>query len=64
MFDHSDKEEKENIAIRFTNEWDFKVTDGLNDDNSNYAKNVIKKYLECKDIKDEIKDKIKNKCIL
>ena len=64
LFDHSDKEEKENIAIRFTNEWDFKVTDGLNEDNNNYAKNVIKKYLECKDIKDEIKDKIKNKCIL
>jgi glycosyltransferase involved in cell wall biosynthesis len=64
LFEHSDGDEKDNIAIRFTNEWDFKVTDGLNEENTSYAKNVIKKFMECKDIKDEIKDKIKNKCKL
>ena len=64
LFDHSDGDEKDNIAIRFTNEWDFKVTDGLNEENTTYAKNVIKKFMECKDIKDEIKDKIRNKCKL
>ena len=62
LFEHSDEDEKDNIAIRFTNEWDFKVTDGLNEENTNYAKNVIKKFMECKDIKNEIKDKIKNIC--
>ena len=64
LFDHSDEDEKDNIAIRFTNEWDFKVTDGLNEDNTNYAKNVIKKFMECKDVKEEIKNKIKNICKL
>jgi len=64
LFDHSDEDEKDNIAIRFTNEWDFKVTDGLNEDNTTYAKNVIKKFMECKDIKEEIKNKIRNKCKL
>ena len=64
LFDHSDEDEKDNIAIRFTNEWDFKVTDGLNEDNTIYAKNVIKKFMECKDIKEEIKNKIRNKCKL
>ena len=64
LFDHSDEDEKDNIAIRFTNEWDFKVTDGLNEDNTTYAKNVIKKFMECKDIKEEIKHKIRNKCKL
>ena len=64
LFDYSDEDEKDNIAIRFTNEWDFKVTDGLNEDNTIYAKNVIKKFMECKDIKEEIKNKIRNKCKL
>ena len=64
LFDYSDEDEKDNIAIRFTNEWDFKVTDGLNEDNTAYAKNVIKKFMECKDIKEEIKNKIRNKCKL
>ena len=64
LFDYSDEDEKDNIAIRFTNEWDFKVTDGLNEDNTTYAKNVIKKFMECKDIKEEIKNKIRNKCKL
>ena len=64
LFDYSDNDEKDNIAIRFTNEWDFKVTDGLNEDNTTYAKNVIKKFMECKDIKEEIKNKIRNKCKL
>ena len=64
LFDYSDKDEKDNIAIRFTNEWDFKVTDGLNEENTTYAKNVIKKFIECKDIKEEIKNKIKSKCKL
>jgi len=64
LFDHSDDDEKDNIAIRFTNEWDFKVTDGLNEDNTNYAKTVIKKFMECKAVKDEIKENIKNKCII
>ena len=64
LFDYSDSDEKEIIAIRLMNEWDYKVTDGLNEDNTTYAKSVIKKFMECKDIKDEIKDKIKNKCKL
>jgi glycosyltransferase involved in cell wall biosynthesis len=62
LFDHSDEDEKDNIAIRFTNEWDFKVTDGLNEDNTNYAKKVIKKFMECEAINADIKDKIKNIC--
>ena len=64
MFAFSDDDEKDNIGIRFTNEWDYKVTDGLNEDNITYAKSIIKKFIECKSVKDEIKEKIREKCKL
>ena len=64
LFDYSNDYEKDNIAIRFTNEWDFKVTDGLNKENTTYAENIINKFMQCKDIKDEIKNKIRTKCKL
>ena len=50
--DVSTEEEKENIAIR------------LNDENKSFAKHVIEKLIKCKIIKGEIKEKIKEKCIL
>ena len=62
LFDFSDDDEKDNIAIRFMNEWDFKVTDGLNKENTTYAESIIKKFMECKAIKEGIKEKIKEKC--
>ena len=62
LFDFSDDDEKDNIAIRFMNEWDFKVTDGLNKENTTYAESIIKKFMECKVIKEGIKEKIKEKC--
>ena len=62
--DVSTEEEKENIAIRLMNEWDFRITDGLNDENKSFAKHVIEKLVKCKIIKGEIKEKIKEKCIL
>ena len=64
LFAFSDDDEKDNIGIRFTNEWDYKVTDGLNEDNITYAKIIIKKFIECKSVKDEIKEKIREKCKL
>ena len=57
-------EEKEKIAIRLINEWDFRVTDGLNEENIAFAKKVIGKLLDSNLIKEEIKNRVKEKCKL
>ena len=62
--DFCDDDEKETIAIRLINEWDCKITDGLNEDNIAFAKKVIGKILDYKLIKEEIIKRIKEKCIL
>lgn len=59
-----DDDEKEKIAIRLVNEWDFKITDGLNEENTLFAKKVIDKLLNYKCIKEEIKEKVREKCKL
>ena len=46
------------------NEWDFKVTDGLDEKNTSFAKEVIKKLMDCELINSNIKEKIKEKCVL
>ena len=46
------------------NEWDYKITDGLDEKNISFAKKVIEKLMECKLIKLEIKEKVKEKCKL
>lgn len=55
-------DEKEKIAIRLMNEWDFRITDGLNEQNIDYAKKIIGTLMDCKLIKEEIKKKLKDKC--
>ena len=60
----ADEDEKEKIAIRLVNEWDFKITDGLNEENTLFAKKLIDKLLNYKCIKEEIKEKVKEKCKL
>ena len=59
-----DEDEKEKIAIRLVNEWDFKITDGLNEENTLFAKKLIDKLLNYKCIKEEIKEKVREKCKL
>ena len=56
------QDEKENIAIRLMNEWDFRITEGLNEENSNFAKKLIGKLMSYDSIKDEIKNKVKEIC--
>ena len=56
------QDEKENIAIRLMNEWDFRITEGLNEENIEYAKKLIGKLMSYDSIKDEIKNKIKEIC--
>lgn len=56
------EDEKEKIAIRLMNEWGFKVTDGLNEENTIFAKKVIEKLLSYKCIKEEIKKKVREIC--
>lgn len=58
------EEEKEKIAIRLVNEWNFRVTEGLNKENISFGKQIIEKLLNYKSIKDEIKRKIQEKCKL
>lgn len=62
--EYSSEEEKENLAIRLMNEWDFRITDGLNDENISFAKEVIGKLMKCKLINEKIKEKVKQKCRL
>lgn len=64
LYEFSDEEQKEKIAIRLMNEWDYKITDGLDEKNISFAKKVIEKLMECKLIKLEIKEKVKEKCKL
>ena len=62
LMEFSQDDEKENIGLLFLDNWNYKVTDGLNDTNSSFAKDIIKKFLESHYIKDETKEKIKGKC--
>ena len=62
--DFCDDDEKEKIAIRLINEWDYKITDGLNEENITFAKKVIEKIMDNKFIKEEIIKRIKEECIL
>ena len=64
LYEFSTDEQKEKIAIRLMNEWDCKVTDGLDEKNTSFAKEVIKKLMDCQLINSNIKQKIKEKCLL
>ena len=57
-------DEKEKIAIRLVNEWDFRVTEGLNEENIAFGKKIIEKLMNYKSIKEEIKRKLKETCKL
>ncbi len=59
-----DEDEKEKIAIRLMNEWDFRITEGLNEENTSFAKNLIGKLMNYKIIKENIKEKVKEVCKL
>jgi glycosyltransferase involved in cell wall biosynthesis len=64
LYEFSTDEQKEKIGIRLMNEWDCKVTDGLDEKNTSFAKEVIKKLMDCELINSNIKQKIKEKCLL
>ena len=68
FFDFLDKyyaqDKKEDIAIRLLNEWDERMAEGLNEENINYAKQIIDKLMGNNSIKEEIKEKIRQKCKL
>ena len=59
-----DEDEKEKIAIRLMNEWDFRITEGLNEENTAFAKKLIERLMNYKTIKETIKEKMKEICKL
>ena len=58
------EDEKEKIAIRLMNEWDFRVTEGLNEENTAFAKKLIERLMNYKTIKETIKENMKEICKL